>query len=503
MGLFLLLHCLQPVSLVEIYLKEGTGRCWTVSAGGVARCRCTGAEEAGPEEEVVVGPSTLPSNIHHLQVENCAKLTLETKLLNQLPQLVNITVRDVENVVIQQDLFETRGAGGLVGSVDTIEIHNVRNLQVRRYAFRGLEVRNRFYLGEVTLTTIVPMAFTFDYVKEFSIFASRIDRISMWGIKLARCGEFNVLGMTHFSSLAAHAIKARCHKFSLAYNWFGHLHDSSFEVEYGLSDIQGNTFVSLGGKPFLDLRPIPAGELLVEGESAGIMTGFVFRENKFTADPALPFGSLVMPGFSQILRDSAYIDIDSNQFSCECEAVGWLMAFGQLGYNNKTLADISKVKGTGTVEFLTLLYSSAGQCLKCSHDECRSLPEKLVDLAHTSLIREGSVLRCSSGVVIKNNDDLSVEQDLLVLPKSWKEDNEKTESVTESTITTPPSPSPPPPTVLQPTGGSITPSIIPMGQKEPWRSGQNQRLASGAASSSWPLHSLIFLAAAATVSAVN
>ncbi len=33
------------------------------------------------------------------------------------------------------------------------------------------------------------------------------------------------------------------------------------QVEYGLSDIQGNTFASIGGKPFLDLRPIPAGTL--------------------------------------------------------------------------------------------------------------------------------------------------------------------------------------------------------------------------------------------------
>jgi hypothetical protein len=31
------------------------------------------------------------------------------------------------------------------------------------------------------------------------------------------------------------------------------------QVEYGLADIQGNTFVSIGGKPFLDLRPIAAG----------------------------------------------------------------------------------------------------------------------------------------------------------------------------------------------------------------------------------------------------
>jgi hypothetical protein len=34
-------------------------------------------------------------------------------------------------VIIQQDLFETRGSGGKVGTIDTIEIHNVRNLQVK------------------------------------------------------------------------------------------------------------------------------------------------------------------------------------------------------------------------------------------------------------------------------------------------------------------------------------------------------------------------------------
>ena len=79
-----------------------------------------------------------------------------------------------------------------------------------------------------------------------------------------RCREFNVLGMTHFGSLAAHAIKVwewnrwaaklnftkispaevncdqlqpkvSCDKFSLAYNWFGRLHDSSFEVDYHLN----------------------------------------------------------------------------------------------------------------------------------------------------------------------------------------------------------------------------------------------------------------------------
>jgi hypothetical protein len=34
------------------------------------------------------------------------------------------------------------------------------------------------------------------------------------------------------------------------------------------------------------------------------------------------------------------------------------------------------------------------------------------------------MLRCSSGVVIKNHDSISDQQELLVLPKSWKEDTD-------------------------------------------------------------------------------
>ncbi len=51
----------------------------------------------------------------------------------------------MDNVIIQQDLFETRGSGGLIGSIDTIEIHNVRNLQVCKIFFFGggaLESKN-------------------------------------------------------------------------------------------------------------------------------------------------------------------------------------------------------------------------------------------------------------------------------------------------------------------------------------------------------------------------
>merc|ERR1712066_408812 len=118
----------------------------------------------------------------------------------------------------------------------------------------------------------------------------------MFGVKLSRCREFNVLGMTHFSSLAAHAIKVKCDKFSLAYNWFGRLQDSSFNVEYGLCDVQGNTFLTLEGKPFKDMNP-----RFTVGQEEGneiAMLGLVFRENKFASEPVLPFASLSMPAYS-------------------------------------------------------------------------------------------------------------------------------------------------------------------------------------------------------------
>ena len=46
-------------------------------------------------------------------------------------------------------------------------------------------------------------------------------------------------------------------------------------------------------------------------------------------------------------------------------------------------------------------------------------------LTRTKCEKSFKFFRCSSGVVIKNNDDASAEQELLVLPKSWKEDKEK------------------------------------------------------------------------------
>ena len=44
--------------------------------------------------------------------------------------------------------------------------------QVARFAFRELEVMRRFYLGEVTMTTVTSMAFALAYVKVMSLSSS-------------------------------------------------------------------------------------------------------------------------------------------------------------------------------------------------------------------------------------------------------------------------------------------------------------------------------------------
>lgn len=86
--------------------------------------------------------------------------------------------------------------------------------------------------------------------------SSRLDRVSMWGFKFESCGDFNVLGISRFFSLASQAIHIRCSKVMLAYNVFVNLHDSSFDIRFGLADIQGNTFETIKGMPFVNLRPI-------------------------------------------------------------------------------------------------------------------------------------------------------------------------------------------------------------------------------------------------------
>ena len=55
---------------------------------------------------------------------------------------------------------------------------------------------------------------------------------------------------------------------------------SNFQVEYGLCDIQGNTFNSLGGKPFLALQPLPPEQVVCRQHCHNVLEVFFFASSK-------------------------------------------------------------------------------------------------------------------------------------------------------------------------------------------------------------------------------
>jgi len=362
-----------------------------------------------------------PPNTGYLQLENCQKVELHSRLINILGHLSNLTVRNVHSLILHPNMYEMRSEGRERGAnLSHVHIEGIKRLQVKRFAFKDLVITDRFYMGEVRMKTIVSMAFTFHYVKEFSVFASNFDHISMFGIKIPRCREFNILGMTHFGNLAANAIKVRCDKFSLAYNWFVLMHNSSLEVEYGLCDIQGNTFETMAGQGFLGLQPLPPS--LQSGPSEIAMSGLVFRENKFPSSPVLPFASLAMPSYGLLSDGTDYIDVEGNQFPCSCDSIGWLLAFGEYGLNSDRLAQVGATKGGGTASFLSAIYSTAGPCIECDHTQCESMDSTLQEYAAQVLSRGDQGVICGEEQVTDYSVNGILTQERGMEPQPWREE---------------------------------------------------------------------------------
>jgi len=370
------------------------------SDAGVVHCYCHHKQVLKIGLENIVEASEPSPETRSLTIENCHHVELFAGILNHMEKLQNLTIKHCHAVVIHPKIFDSRGASEQAGTVANIEVSNVRKLQVRRYSFKDLTVTGRFFLGEVIMDSVVSMAFHFKFVNEFSVFASNFERIAMFGIKLDECKEFNILGMTQFTSLSAHAIKLKCDKFSLAYNWFGTLHDSSFDVEFGLCDIQGNTFFTLQGKPFLSLSP----QFSLDNELSQM--GLVFRENKFASFPDLPFASLALPSFENLPASTSYIDVDNNHFLCDCQAIGWFLAFGQFDHNRGSLASVRRVAPTDDAGFIRQVFNSSGQCLSGCQElgDCHEMRDTVRQFADEAVKwnADGDI-RCH-GVAVKNHD---------------------------------------------------------------------------------------------------
>jgi len=341
---------------------------------------------------------TPPENAASLSFSGCAEVDLRPRLLNSVPSLRSINVTKTARMVVAPRIYDSRAKGnGESAELEYIELSQVDDLSVSRNSFEGVSVASSFWMKEVTVPRVPSLAFNFDHIKEFSIYGSRFDRVSMWGFKLASCGEFNALGMTRFFSMASQSFSMKCDKFMAAYNVFGQLQDSAFDVEFGLADIQGNTFETLTGKPFLDLRPRPT-EPSSEVPSS-VQSGFVFRENKFAADPTLPFGSLAMPAFEKVdANEESYVDIEDNRFVCECDKLAWFIGAATHNFDRDSLEDIgSEKRGYGTLDFIDELYDTAGKCLRCGLRSCEVVEdENFGDYADSALILHNGQLKCSA-----------------------------------------------------------------------------------------------------------
>ena len=136
---------------------------------------------------------------------------------------------------------------------------------------------------------------------------------------------------------------------------------------------------------------------------------------------------------AQVTASSDYVDVDDNQFTCNCLKVGWLLALATTGLNSRALG--SEKQGDGTVTFLQQLVARAGPCLECAGAECRDAADSvtLAQFAAAALETDpataGGAVRCAgSGLVIRNYDDTTGKQ----LPANLRRQSEVTAASSEA-----------------------------------------------------------------------
>ena len=158
--------------------------------------------------------------------------------------------------------------------------------------------------------------------------------------------------------------------------------------------------------------------LLQELSGAPQPSGFVFRQNKFTASPALPFAALAMPAFDRLDADGLdHVEIELNHFLCDCDKIAWFVGAVVHGYD----ADAAALARGGTMAFLRRLYAGAGSCLRCDDDGggigllrgCEADEARpFAGYAETALSNGGSSLRCAqSGRPVRPGSSFNYEED--------------------------------------------------------------------------------------------
>ena len=130
-------------------------------------------------------------------------------------------------------------------------------------------------------------------------------------------------------------------------------------------------------------------------------SGFVFRENKFAADPTLPFDSLAMPDFNKLGDpEDSYALIESNHFLCQCDAVGWFIGAMEYGFDIDILN-----REPGSLAFLRQIYQTASSCVQCGLTSCQTTDQGFREFGKSALTSSKGLLLCSkSGHPLKSKD---------------------------------------------------------------------------------------------------